>query len=95
MSDVVNNFNFEFLSNFDDLDDLSLSQAVDKYELAEISSGEFDDIDFGLRVSVILGKTFLTFRHLPGPTVVLSFLTAVLPLICIELHVIRFYHVCF
>lgn len=47
MSDVVNNFNFEFLSNFDDLDDLSLSQAVDKYELAEISSGEFDDIDFG------------------------------------------------
>lgn len=45
MSDVVSNF--DFLNNFEDLDDLSLSQALDRYEITEANLGDFNDIDFG------------------------------------------------
>lgn len=35
MSDAVSNFDFDFLTNLEDLDDLSLSQALDRYEITE------------------------------------------------------------
>lgn len=47
MSDVVSNLDFHFLINFEDLDDLSLSQALNRYEITEENLGDFNDIDFG------------------------------------------------
>lgn len=47
MSDVVSNLDFHFLINFEDLDDLSFSQALNRYEITEENLGDFNDIDFG------------------------------------------------
>ena len=48
MSDVVRDFNMDSFHNFEDLDDITLSQALDKYELCSITQTEFDDVNYGV-----------------------------------------------
>ena len=46
MSDFVQDFDFDFLSDFTDLDDITLSQVLERYEVDEVLS-ETDPVTFG------------------------------------------------
>ncbi|XP_033741792.1 zinc finger MYM-type protein 2-like [Pecten maximus] len=47
MSDFVKNFDYDFLNDFDDLDDVTLSQVLDRYEISENLDLGLEDYSFG------------------------------------------------